>query len=150
MNNNASHLHKSYSDKIRNSFSLPRSLSVWLAFSLKWPHTRSLTSAVLSAKSPDSLSRLWKTAQVLFTSKMLAKTSMRLWTLHAQSTTTQYCPRLIYSQQPRLSTECLCYIAGLWDVIMKSIKYPISCFFFPNQVVEFSLLPAFRICVPTY
>lgn len=43
--------------------SLPRfCLALSFTQSHKWPHTHSnsLTSAVLSAKSPDSLSRLWK------------------------------------------------------------------------------------------
>lgn len=50
--------------KITNNLLIPRSLSVWLSLSLSHSngstHTHTNTSAVLSAKSPDSLSRLWK------------------------------------------------------------------------------------------
>lgn len=97
-----------FSDKITNNLLIPRSLSVWLSLSLshsngsththKHTHQRSAVSKV-----PWQSITAVETAQVLCMRKMLAKTSMRIWTLHTQSTVTQH-----YSRFSLLSVRCSC------------------------------------------
>lgn len=83
-------------------------------------HTFKLThqySAV--SKVPWQSITAMETAQVLCMRGTLAKTSMRLWTLHTQSaTSTRHRPRfhpdLIVgrSLRPRPCTKCHCYVTG--------------------------------------
>lgn len=145
-----------FSDKITNNLPLSRSPPFCLGRSFTQmtthTHTHLLTqqrSAV--SKVPWQSITAVETAQVLFIRKMLAKTSMRLWTLHTQSTATQHLPRLIHSLRPRLSTKCLCCITGLWGVIINSINYPTPRYFCKSGSIIFLFSsPPFRIWVPTY
>lgn len=93
-------------------------------------HTHSLAhqSSAVSKVPWQSITAV-ETAQVLFMRKTLAKTSMRLWTLHTQSTTTQHHPRLIRSLRPRLATRSHCHIAGFWRSNNESNKLPDSPIF---------------------
>lgn len=84
-----------FSDKITNNLLIPRSLSVWLSLSLSHSngsthtHTHKHQRSAVSKVPWQSITAV-ETAQVLCMRKTLAKTSMRIWTLHTHGHTTLF------------------------------------------------------------
>lgn len=155
-----------FGDKITNNLLILPSLAVDLPLpftqSLKWSQKQTHTHTYKLSHQRSAVSEVpWQsitaveTAQVLCMRKMLAKTSMRIWTLHTRSAIARgavqdspFYPAhpAGHLLQPRPSTKC--HYTVLWGTKIQA-RQPVLYFIFVFRE-QCSHLSSFRIFVTTW